>query len=405
MSTPESLQPTVNNSISIEIIPAIELARFGAEVVADPIRYAVAPIDIQRAVAHSKNPVADHQTPGMVVAYAEGRCIGYIGMLPIMGEIDGRRLKVLAPTTQFVAPEYRKKPAPGCKTVADQMYEASLKTGYDQLITGFNEAGGRIYQRRPDWFTLLPSLLLIRIRLTPLQPISSAARRVHSLNALKAVNPLTKGLYRSTQLLVDQPAIPITYSLLKVPDDGNSRNYRTEQTDCLKPLELPLANEPQRTVHFPRDFSVINWMISNPWHPTGNEKNPYYHFLSPRERFEYQAYHILERASGKRAGFLVALFSTEKGYTTMRLLDIGRSENLSRASVFNLALRIALSNNTNLIECSGDFSVDISRRPLLAKLSQRIERGYYMALAANSPFTNRTSEVSLDYCDGERPYN
>ncbi len=430
-----------SREIDIDLIPVKQLVAFSAEIEANPVKFAVAPIDPHRALAHSKNPVARDQDIGMVVAYSSGKCIGYVGMMPMMGKIDGESRKILAPTTQFVHPDFRKKPPDWPGTVADMMYQKAFTTGHDQMITGFNEPGERIYSRRPEWFTPLSSYQFLRIRLTPFQPLSSAIRRV----ALKTGNKALTKAYALSHSVFNKPLEGLVEKVLQVKRDvrlnsiqvvqtplldveSNSSYRSSENTNmsvagCHHPATNNcLATHPQgedtlrqgttilgqsakadSNPSFPRSQAVINWMISLPWHETGKVSYPRYHFHNPRDRFGYHAYHLFN-PQNVLVGYFVLCYSTERLYTTVRILDYHLDADDANKFIFNIALQKALALGANQIECGGEFLPSINTSSLLRKLITILERKYFMFMAPDSPFRGREHQVKLSYCDGERPF-
>ena len=383
--------------ISIEVVPVSELVSLSRDVEADPMRYAVAPIEPKRALAHSLNPVASPGDPGLVIAYAEGRCIGYIGLLPIIASVGGREHKILAPSTQYVHPDFRRKPPPGGMTIAERMYDMIRQLGFDQLNTGFNEAGARIHQRRPEWFTPLPPYTYLRIKLSPFQPVSSILRRV----ALKTGMSFLEGIYHASQSHIDQPLEPMVRKILKVQDCRfNNALSIVPVEKVLEPKdELPALNG----LHFKRDVNVINWMIKHPWLEVAKRSHRRYFFSSPRERHEYHCYHILDRG-GMRTGFIVTLISSVKLFTTLRILDHRMTSPDMKAFLLNFVIEKALNHRVNAIECAGAFRPVIENNRLLRTITTAHKRAYFISLSPASPLKGREPEIVLDYCDGDRPY-
>ncbi len=396
----------MQSEITIERIPARELYQFARRTMQDREHYPVLPIDPVRAKAQALNPAASDDSVGLLVAYNRaGRCIGYVGMLPCRAFVDGSLVPVLAPTTQFVHPDYRRKPPPGGMTVADMIYAEVLKTGLDLLITGFNEAGDRIYRRNPQWFTPLEPLTFLRIKLSKLQPTSTIMRRLAYHPRMRTLRPLFKGGYHLSQRTVDILLEPFVYRALRSRSTPPIGELAWRTVDRVKPPDVEDPSpSPGDIVYFHRGVDVINWMIANPWYSSRGSAADDYYFDQPREAFFFRAYECYHRNTDQRLGYAVLSFSKERGYTTMKVLDRHLAVEEPERFVFDLALREALRLNVNVIECSEDFLPIINAKKTLRALTDRFERPYYLAFAPDSPLKRAMDRIHLDYCDGERPF-
>jgi len=385
------------STVQIDLVPVKRLVQFSAEIEGDPVKFAVAPIDPIRASAHSKNPVADDGDTGMVVAYSENKCIGYIGILPIRARIGGVYHKVYSPTTQFVHPDFRKKPLSGGITVAESMYQTVIDTGIDQLNTGFNKAGERLHKRRPEWFSALPDYQFQHFRLTPFQPVSSLARRT----ALAIKAETFRVGYRVSQKIVDKALYPLVEYTL----NHRSRNWENWQVIPTDHIDQPVRKENHSVTdpYFERNVDTINWMIANPWYESGGSRHPRYFFSHPHERFEYHAFNVFD-PGGEKRGYFVTLISEDNLYTTLRILDYEIEMPDSEAMILSWVVGFALRERVNDIECAGSFRQAIENIRPLRRFSSIRTRQYFMFLASGSPLAGKESSITLHYCDGERAF-
>src|ERR1700722_8012448 len=93
----------MEEDVRIERVAVKDLAAFAARP-----RAGVVPISKVRARAQVKNPHADPNDVGLVVAYQGERTIGFLGLLPAFFVVDAARTKMSWLSTWYVAPEHRR---------------------------------------------------------------------------------------------------------------------------------------------------------------------------------------------------------------------------------------------------------------------------------------------------------
>ena len=80
---------TTDGDVRIERIRVSELCAFAAEATRAPRGGGVVPVSPVRAAAQAKNPHAQPDDVGLLVAYSRNVCVGYLGLLPAMVRVDG----------------------------------------------------------------------------------------------------------------------------------------------------------------------------------------------------------------------------------------------------------------------------------------------------------------------------
>jgi len=384
--------------LTIKPVPVRQLLEFANAANNDPLTYAVLPIDPIRAAAQALNPVADEKDIGLMVAYSEGRCIGHQGLIPIQISIDGELRKVIASVALFIHSDFRGKRNREGLTVAEAIYRRSLDHGYDIMNTGFGRARQRLHERRPEWFVRLPPLFFRRIRLSYLQPLSTGLRRL----ALRSRGDVVLRAYRLAQGIIDRRVARVYSHLLGTGIASETGEWRIVKVEkIIEPKHVDATSK--SSIYFPRSTETINWMVTHPWHPIGGNPYPRCYFCNSRERFEYSAFHFINSA-GSGAGYFVLVISTDQLYTTLRILDFHVTDRRMEPQILKFAIREALRQSANSVECSDRFGSYINANPLLHLLTYRMERPYWLGLQPTSPLANRLGEVCVDYCDGERPY-
>ena len=93
--------------IRIDRVKVKELFDFACRIIEKEKDSGVIPITKHLALAQAKNPYADEMDDGLIVAYFNGRCAGYIGLIPGLLRNNDEFSKVYWASTFYVAPQYR----------------------------------------------------------------------------------------------------------------------------------------------------------------------------------------------------------------------------------------------------------------------------------------------------------
>jgi GNAT superfamily N-acetyltransferase len=98
-----------SQSIRLDLVKVKDLHAFACDFFAKPDGQVTSPTTIPRALAQSKNPYADADDIGLVIAYAGKQCVGYGGILP--GVLKSARgiTKIYWPSSIYVLPEWRRR--------------------------------------------------------------------------------------------------------------------------------------------------------------------------------------------------------------------------------------------------------------------------------------------------------
>ncbi|MDP8238529.1 MAG: hypothetical protein P9X24_05530 [Candidatus Hatepunaea meridiana] len=393
--------------VEIKHIPIGELYEFALKVREDRERYALMPINIARAIAHSENPAASKDEVGLAVAYFEGKCIGYIGILPCWVEVDGKIKKIYANTTFIIDQAFRHKPDDGSQTVGEMLVASTIELGYDFINTGYVYVMERFFQRNSQWFKPLGPLPYLRINLSYTMFVSSVMRKLVETSWLKPVRAIFRCFLFISRKTVDRIIWTVEYPLLR-------RSWRSQCLD-VEARSVSEVREPEEDIekqaafnkapHFYRNTDIVNWMIKYPWTDETLEDDSDYYFALPYERFFFQAYELYKKSSGKRIGFVVFSISTTKGYTTLKILDYKVSAKTYEPCIIDLTLRESPRWNVNVIECSHEFWKYIKASTILKRLTQRCKRGYFAAPLTNNVWGDEADEFCLGYCDSDKPFS
>lgn len=377
--------------IRIEHIPVTELFEFAQAALADKARYPILPISPQRALAQSLNPLAEENDTGLIAAYHEGKCAGYLGIIPCMLLREGSLHKIHALSAFYVDEPYRKMKA------AVEIMSAAIDIKKDFLLAGFTPEAERFYVKNPQWFQRTVPLKYCRVRLRPLKA---------AINKLKKMLPMfTTG--RSEEKSCFRAEVPgIGYYLLK--PSGYSSDKRlgaliAPEISLYWNDKIPPADE--QRMYFYRGPEIVNWMIKYPWISEDMNTELNYHFSYKERLFRYTAYELFDNHSQKAVGYTVFCVKTAGNSKILKILDTLVGDEADISFVFNLALAEAFRWKADYLEASGKFLPCINTNPVLKAMTQIQERGNFLHPAPeNSAFSNHLKMLETDVCDGDQAF-
>ncbi len=375
-----------------------ELARHALQ---DRARYGIVPISVQRAQAQAHNPAASSDDVGLIVAYLEDRCVGYLGLVPVWLEEGHRRRKILSLSTYFVGEDYR---GTGAGTL---LLLRALTLGHALFVVGLSKVADRVCQGlgfRPAGPVVV---LNLRIDAALVLPILLGRLR-HRLGnrAPGFVARALDGVRRLSRRTLEAALRPLVIRLLVRPlriGPGELVCCAVENTRTPEGLRhdgaLPGGSR------FVRDEATVNWMIHNPWITEDQNVQLDYVFSYRRELFRFFPFELREAASGRNVGYVVLRISTEAGETVLRILDCVLVEERHRGHVLHLALREALRWSANRIECGEEFELLLRSSLFHRVLARRETRTCLLFTGDPSASSNDpTRELRVGICDGDAPF-
>ncbi len=389
----------------IEKITIGKLHEFAQKALTDGAHYKVLPITPERALAQSKNPAASKDDIGLLVIYHKDQCIGYRGFMPCWAKSGEDIYKLHAPTTFYVAPDYRGKIIYKEQTVAAYLNTVIFQSGYESIGTGISDYSVRYY-KRDKRFRRIPPLPYLRINIGWIAPFSSAFRKLSRIKMLKTIRGFLNRCSHFSRKTIDYGISLILKTLLMPAGCENDPELDEIPVDKVLPLEENCKDvQSDKIISLYRDESIINWMLQYPWIKEDKEYLSTYYFAKQRERFEYSAYHLVEKKDRKHVGYVVYSISTENGYTTLKILDYKTLAKKYEPYILKLAMDISKNENVNVIEGSNDFWCYLRDRPLLRKITGRFDRIYLVWGKKDGIFEQCGYSFKLDYCDCDKPFS
>jgi GNAT superfamily N-acetyltransferase len=253
-------------------------------------RMPVVPISRHRALSHIRNPrVAPHDVI-LVLAMADGKMAGYLGVLADYIFLNGQKEKAGWLSCMWVDPEVRGQ------GIAKKLLNRVLERWDNRiLVTEFTPAAKGLYDRSGQFQDLKVSEGLrafLRFNLDELLP-----KKIPVLNKLK-------------------PALKVPNALLNIPNElrlniwkpgKDLSNFRVEKINHLDQELSDFISERQQNQLEKRSAADLEWLMKNPWLLPWEKEDgtaQRYHFSAFTRNFEFVPLKIYN-AENKLIAFLI----------------------------------------------------------------------------------------------------
>jgi len=289
--------------IKIEKVKVREISDFIQKFNLEESKNSLLPISKSRAYAQSLNPFADDSDIGLIIAYSNNQCIGYLGLVPGKLKTDTQLNKIHWLSTWYVPEQFRKT------SVGLMLLMTALSLNYDLFVCSFTDEAARVYHKLR--FKEIGLIQYTRIYVDPIALFYKILKIMlwkfgirFSIPSqlcdvtVKLFSPMRKFLINNISNL----------NRTKVPDLA----YR--EVDNIND-NFAFDNLTSKGTEFYRDREVIKWMLNYKWRDSQktedeNHKGIYY-FSSSSDRFDYFVIEILS-SEKKHEGFVIFSFLIEK---------------------------------------------------------------------------------------------
>lgn len=358
-----------HNPIGIKKIKARDILDFTKAALSDPNYRDIVPVSMSRAIAHSKNPYAEKEDVVLLVAYKDGRCVGYHGILPGLLQRDGNFSPVFWGSTFFVSNPFRGR------GVGKALLENIKSLNVDFVVTGMT---GQAKKALKDFgLKRLGQLIFCQIRLDRIKIFSGFKKRL---------------FYR---LMLNQMS-------------ANVKDFRYIQVKQIKHSE-DAATLGTNSPHFYRGIDLINWMLRYPWiQSSGEMKNRWgrYYFSEVRDIFRYIALEIYSGEMELYQGFLILSISRTRKKTVVKVLDYNFNNPADSKIACLLTVKYARDVLADRIEFPLCLEADFSCKFLRKFFLKRQKRTYlFLPKDKDSALANSAGELVLKFCDGDIPFS
>jgi len=350
--------------IRIERVPIRDLAAFAREVAGKPAYADTSPTCLLRAVSQPHNPHASPEDVALLVAYHEGRCAGYHGLLPGMLSTAAGLSRLYWLITFYVAPEFRGR------GIGARLVREALALDADLATTGITRAAERVY--RSVGFRDLGELACRRLS------VESYPRPARWLIYTAICSQLpNRNRWRP------RPVSRIPAEAAGTPSDGAARP------------------------RFERGADTVNWMLAHPWVVSREEAAPdasSYYFSRVRDLFRFEAYEACVSNGNSRGAYVLSI-TRHKGRVQVKLLDLFFTDAADAAAAGIGALERGRELLAHRVELPMAVAGTLQACRPLQRLSRRKSRIYlYHPRNAESPLARSAETICLDYCDGDSAF-
>lgn len=385
--------------IRIERVRVRDLHTFARRFLARAREHDVIPISEPRARAQSRNPYADPDDIGLLVAYGDGRCIGHLGVLPGLLQVGRSRVKVHWMTTFFVSPELRGQ------RIGARLLSALLDLRYDVFATAFTPTAGRVLTA--SGFTEFGPVGFRTVDLRRAAPWTApivALQRGLRLKG-KASSRAAKFARRLARW-TGAPSRDFLYALLIRSYEALSGSVRGVEVQSIS--QQTCAGMDMRKYHFVREAEVVNWMLRNPWlvessHPPVSA-SARYHFKHVLPTFRRIAIE-LRSSAGECRGYLILSVAEVRERRVLRILAHHLVEEGDYYAAITRAFREARTYGADSLVFPDSFGPFLQRGVLLRLLTRQSRRMYLFHPGKPDGLVSRSMrEIQLSYCDGDTAF-
>jgi hypothetical protein len=384
--------------IRLRQIRVRELHEFALEAGHQARENGVLPITVHRARAQMKNPHADGDETGLLVAYMGQQRIGYMGILPGCLRSGEQFSKVHWLSTWYVAPPYRRT------SVALELLMNALSSR-DAVLAGVSPPAEKVYRRiaLPEMGPLTYYILDLQ-RLSLLALVPKLAQK-----ALRRFPIIPRGVDRALERprraleSVDKRG---AYALLMPVESTCLAEINTQEVYCIDPGWHGTPNA--GSTEFYRGPEVINWMLQHQWIVGPDEAEASavnYYFSGVRDLFKYIALKVYAATDAAYKGFVIFSVSALGSSTVLKVLDFGFSNEADGKYAFWLAVRYARAHQADAIELPADLA-RFTGGSMIARLGLRKAYRTYFCRPkdANSPLAVSLDRIKLQYSDGDTAF-
>ncbi|MDT7041545.1 GNAT family N-acetyltransferase [Candidatus Nitronereus thalassa] len=389
--------------IQIDRVKVKELVEFADSIIEKEKDSGVIPITKHLAIAQAKNPYADAVDVGLIVAYLNGRCAGYIGLIPGLLRNGEEFSKVFWASTFYVAPQYR------TAGIGLLLIKNLLSLKIDLVGAEMSQMAEKVWR----------GLGLIG-------PLGPRSVFVVNVNKLNWIDPILCFLEKRVANLRGATRFGLSSIVRRVVGKWKGRIYsRTkkgyfklllwvfrrelhsiycETVTAIPPERFP-RNVQQSTAEFYRGPEWINWKIQYQWLFSKDEIDvsyDNYHFRGVREHFQIKPLLIYSSCKERFLGFLLVSLSVEGGNATIKVLDFKLEEHCDLSVIFLAVLQQAAKFNVDAIVISPKLSTFFMTHGISRFLLSEIKHLYVCRPEhKNSPLAQVVNEIEVDLCDGD----
>jgi len=388
-----------HGQIEIQKIKVKDLYEFACRTIDKTKPYNVLPLTKHRALAHTKNPYADENDIGLLVASVGGQCIGYLGILPGLLKKGNQFSKVYWPSAWFVSSEFRGR------SVGSNLMRSALSTKVDFAITGMSKDSEKVCRH---------------LGFREVNPLNYYVINISRINILIPAFKLLRKILRKGGISLQITNLPVRFAeiifrpIKKFLYTALMRGQKTVMGDIsykeVEKIQESGVNkgtgQEASSTEFYRDTNIINWMLRNKWVLEADKRektSSNFHFSDAFNVFRYIALNVYSSGNEEeRKGFLVLSVASNDFRTTLKVLDYHFPNRADYKYIAFLALKYAKIYAADYLvfpDCLEPyFKKGFLPRLLLCK---RMRTYLFHPKDENSPLAASLRNINIKYCDSD----
>jgi len=383
-----------DEQIRIERIKVKALYEFACKAYNKAAKDDIIPIAKHRALAYANNPYAEKDDIGLLVAYMQEKCIGYLGIIPGKLRIGDAFSKIYWFSTWFVPAKLRNTGA-GIFLIRE-----ALLLKYDIVVTGVSEKAERVY--RGLGFREIGPLNYYIIAVDRMNFLSSAIRLLRGVLRKMGIRFKIFNTIIKLSNYIYSPVKQLFYNILLKSLKGD---IRYEEVKEIHPEDISSASNNLSSTEFYRGIDAINWMLQYKCVLESHKAEPLdynYYFSEIRDIFKYIVLKVHSSDKGDYKGFLVLSITSKNMRTVLKVLDFHFFKKIDYKYILFLALKYAKLYLADHIEFPDTLSAYIKDSALAKLLLYRKERIYFCyPKNKSSPIVTSYDNINLNYCDSD----
>lgn len=384
------------NQIQFENIKVQDLYAFACRAYERGEVTDLVPIGKHRALAHTNNPYADDTDIALMVAYIDGRCVAYLGLLPGLLRVGTECERVYWLSTYYVRPDFRRT------AVGIMLLMHALALRHDLFVTEMSPEAERVY--RGLGFKELRPLTYYRINVDAVNVLSLLCRSASKVLKKVGVDWEVRDTFMRLSQRIYSPVKNVVYRALLGSLEINPKDIWYNEIEEISEEDTEGCRG-ERVCEFHRGKDVINWMLRYRWVKekgkveVGDEK---YYFSEVRDTFRYMVLRVYSSNKEDYKGFVVLSYSVKDMSSIVKVLDFGVCGDEDYETISCVVMKCAQNWGAECVEMPVEVGSCLNRGIIGRLLLSAKRRIYLYRMGKEEGMVGKSlNDIELRYCDGD----
>jgi GNAT superfamily N-acetyltransferase len=388
-------------AVQISVVHTKDLPNFASTISKEPKYRDVAPITNEIALSLVNNPFVEPDDPALFIAYVDGFCAGYMGLLPGRLSFHNQESRVFWGISFYVAREFRKM------GVGVLLIKKVLSLDIDFVGDNPSKESSRIWRAlglmdhiRPTTYSVL-SFENLRCSSKVIPILQRWARKNRRGKLLYPLLLLARTYDRVAYPFVKYLLYSFVIHTIRSKTSGTFRELnRINRIANVGEQVSPSSG----VAEFVRGKDWINWKLQYPWFCQGGGElaEPYY-FVSKRKLYRSFGVGLFSGNSANPEGFYLAVAS-QKSAPKPRILKISEAHGFNdqhRMSVSKAILKHARAYSIDRLELTNELAGGLANHLLARQFLSNVKRHYVSRPSKpTSPLAQAAPHLRPDFSDG-----